>query len=148
MRGVSYRPPSTPPRGAWALHLHRIRQERDLSATQAFELVYERVGWSPKSRAAFVAIDQGRSQPSPEIAAVLAAEFGWPPEPGEVVETNDPLAAAILELTAELRTAREERATVEARLKEVERLVARLTERDFAASQAPQPQPRSTGSGR
>lgn len=80
MRGVSYRPPSHQPRGAWARHLHEQRRLRDLSQTQAFELVYERVGWSSKSRTAYVAIDMGERQPKEHEAAVLGAEFGWPAE--------------------------------------------------------------------
>jgi hypothetical protein len=83
-----YRPPSSQPKGAWARHLHEQRRARDLSATQAFELVYERIGWSAKSRTAYVAIDSGDRQPKENEAAVLAEEFGWPPE------ADDPIEAA------------------------------------------------------
>ena len=110
LRGV-YRPSTSKPNGAWSRHLDEQRRLRDLSQTQAFELVYERVGWSPKSRTAYVAIDKGERQPKPHEAAVLADEFGWPTESGEPVTVAPPddLAAAIRALTAELRDAREER---------------------------------------
>lgn len=99
---MSYRPPSKPPRGAWARHLHEQRAARDLSQTQAFELVFERIGWSAKSRTAYVAIDMGDRQPKGNEVTVLGAEFGWPsaedaePEAGE----TDALVAALKEQTA------------------------------------------------
>lgn len=78
-----YRPSTTKPKGAWSRHLDEQRRLRDLSQTQAFELVYERIGWSRKSRTAYVAIDKGERQPKPDEATVLAAEFGWPPDQDE-----------------------------------------------------------------
>jgi hypothetical protein len=60
-----------------------------LSAVAAFELVYERIGWSPKSRTAYVAIDSGDRQPKGDEITVLGAEFGWPPDP-EIVEVSVP----------------------------------------------------------
>jgi hypothetical protein len=116
---VSYRPPSHQPRGAWARHLHEQRKLRDLSQTQAFELVYERVGWSAKSRTAYVAIDMGERQPKENEAAVLGEEFGWPAEEG--TPTEEPtLAAAITALVAELQASRLERESMESRLRAVE----------------------------
>lgn len=90
-----YRPPSRAPKGAWANHLHAIRRERDLSQTQAFELVYEGLGISPKSRAVYLAIDMGDRQPSKTEAEYLASVFGWPSEAVEPPVTPDTLAAAI-----------------------------------------------------
>lgn len=84
-----YRPSKRPPRGAWARHLQEQRRLRDLSAVEAFELVYERIGWSRKSRTAYVAIDSGDRQPKDNEVTVLGAEFGWPtaedadPEPAD-----------------------------------------------------------------
>jgi hypothetical protein len=75
-----YRPLSRPPRGAWARHLQAQRKARDLSQQQAFELVYQRAGWGPRSRASYVRIDEGLTQPSESVAQVLAAAFGWPEE--------------------------------------------------------------------
>lgn len=118
---MSYRPPSKQPRGAWARHLHEQRRLRDLSQTQAFELVYERIGWSRKSRTAYVAIDMGERQPRPEEATVLGAEFGWPPDPEISDDPEDAgLASALLALAGELRAAREERAAVTQRLDQME----------------------------
>lgn len=94
---MSYRPPSKQPRGAWARHLHEQRRLRDLSQTQAFELVYERVGWSAKSRTAYVAIDMGERQPKGNEATVLGAEFGWPNEEALTEPATDgDVAAALL----------------------------------------------------
>ena len=89
--------------------------------TQAFEAVFERIGWSAKSRTAYVAIDMGERLPKPDEATVLGAEFGWPPDP----EVNDDLqdatlASALLALTGELRASRLERESTEARLRAVE----------------------------
>lgn len=113
-RTVSYRPPSRPPRGEWAKHLHRVRRERDLSQQQAFELVQERLHISPKSRTVYYAIDMGDRQPKPSEAEVLAAEFGWPEEAPEApaVSAGDQAALvdAIRDLVEELRLARHEQA--------------------------------------
>ena len=127
---MAYRPPKKQPRGSWARHIHEQRRLRDLSQTQAFELVQERIGWAPKSRTAYVAIDMGERQPKPNEATVLGAEFGWPPDP----EVNDDLedatlASALLAVAAELRAAREERATVAQRLDEIEAALDGLYER-------------------
>lgn len=73
-----YRPLSRPPKGAWARHLQAQRERRDLSQVEAFELVSERIGWAPKSRTAYAAIDKGDRQPRGIEVTVLGAEFGWP----------------------------------------------------------------------
>lgn len=116
MGAVSYRPPSRPPTGAWAIHLHSVRRERGLSQQQAFELVQPALGISPKSRAVYVALDMGRRQPNEDEARVLAAEFGWPPEGIEadavatdqaaIVTALDRQTDAITALVDELRLAR------------------------------------------
>jgi hypothetical protein len=98
-----YRPSKRPPKGAWSRHLQEQRRVRDLSAVEAFELVFERIGWSRKSRTAYVAIDSGDRQPKGNEVTVLGAEFGWPSaadaEPEAVGET-DALVAALREQTA------------------------------------------------
>jgi len=116
---VSYRPSKREPKGTWARHLHAQRKARDLSAVAAFELVYQRIGWSPKSRTAYVAIDMGDRPPKPEEATVLGAEFGWPPDPQDI-EEDTTLAAALTALAAELRESRLAREAIEARLRAVE----------------------------
>ncbi len=88
-----------------------MRRERDLSQTQAFELVYEGLGISRTSRAVYLAIDMGDRQPNPREAEYLASVFGWPPEPatgaigstesgGDVASALLVQAAAITEQTA------------------------------------------------
>ncbi len=66
-------------------------------------------------------------EPDAAQAAVLARHFGEP-EPIAVTESTDEptLAAAISALVGELRLAREERATVGARLDELEAVVKAL----------------------
>lgn len=118
MRRV-YRPPARAPRGAWATHLHSQRRERDLSQTQAFELVAVGLGLSPKSRAVYAAIDMGDRQPRAEEAEYLASVFGWPPEgtadasgatetPDALVSALQAQTAAINALVAELQQERED----------------------------------------
>lgn len=82
-----------------------MRRDRDLSQTQAFELVYEALHLSPKSRASYIAIDMGDRQPEEAEAAVLAEEFGWPEETDEADQPADlaALVVALTALTAELR---------------------------------------------
>lgn len=144
---MSYRPPSKQPRGSWARHLHEQRRLRDLSQTQAFEAVFERIGWSRKSRTAYVAIDMGERQPKPDEAAVLGAEFGWPPDP----EINDDLedvtlATALVALAGELRASREERVSLAARLEKVELVLDGLVQQAMRAVNGPRAPRETTGS--
>jgi len=131
-----YRPPIRPPVGAWANHLHSQRIDRRLSQTQAFELVRERLSLSPKSRAVYVALDMGDRQPRPEEAAVLASEFGWPPEgtsaPTGATESGDPLVAALRDQTAAIeRLVALLEGDLPARVVAMEQLGSRLAERVF-----------------
>lgn len=109
---MAYRPPSQPPKGAWARHIHAVRRERDWSQTQGFEHAREGLHLGPKSRNAYIALDMGTRDPNPDEEEALAAVYGWPPEdesPAEVPEGSDPiltLATAITGLTQELRAAR------------------------------------------
>lgn len=137
---MSYRPSKFPPKGAWARHLHEQRRARDLSQTQAFEFVYERVGWSPKSRTAYVAIDMGDRQPKDGEAAVLAAEFGWPPEPQTADEPPPDTAALVSvvgKLLAELRAERAERAEWSRGVVESIRELAKALSQSDALGRAP-----------
>ena len=148
IRGV-YRPSARPPRGAWANHLHDQRRKRELSSQQAFELVQERLGLSPKSRAVYTALDMGNRQPRPEEAEVLAAEFGWPPEgtqattattepPTDLIAAITAQTAAIEALVALLQPLVEDReAGLTARLGELEPVVRRLAERDLGVPPEP-----------
>lgn len=142
-RPMSYRPSSKPPRGAWARHLQEQRRLRDLSQTQAFELVYERVGWSPKSRTAYVAIDMGDRQPKGNEVTVLGAEFGWPSDPveSEATETPDALiaalaaqTAAINALVAEMRLSRAEQSGAFEGIERALRVVANIREDEESGS--------------
>lgn len=119
--GTGYRPPSNEPKGRWAKHIHAVRRERGWSQTRGFEAVREGLGLGPKSRAAYIPLDDGRRAPSASEEAVLADVYGWPPEsptePPERPESGvtglDALVAAIAEqtrvmgeLVKELRVAR------------------------------------------
>lgn len=109
-----YHTPDRAPKGTWAVHIHEQRRKRGLSQTQAFNLVRERLHLSPSSRATYIALDMGDRQPRQEEAEVLAAEFGWPPEPtpaplettesrGSVAEAIDRQTAALKEMAAAIR---------------------------------------------
>ena len=89
MRPVSsgYRPPSTEPRGKWARAIHRKRRADGLSQQAAFEVLAERLGFSLKSRAAYVALDMGTRQPTEAEAIVLADWLGGYPD-------DEPMAAS------------------------------------------------------
>ena len=76
VRMSGYRPPSTEPRGKWARAIHAKRRSDGISQTGAFEVLGERLGLGPKSRAAYVAIDLGLRQPTEAEAAVLAEWLG------------------------------------------------------------------------
>ena len=137
------------PKGRWARHLQDQRQQRNLSQTQAFELVHVRMGWSAKSRTAYRAIDMGERQPSHDEAAILAEEFGWPPEPEINDDLEDPtLAAALLAIAGELRAAREERTTLVARVEEMDAVLRNLVARTTGAEAMPPAPHESAGSGR
>lgn len=109
-----YRPPSRPPKGAWARHLHQRRRERNLSQAQAFELVFEGLKLSKRSRAVYAAIDMGDRQPRADEAEYLASVFGWPPEDdvpsagsGDGISSDSAaLIAAIRSLVEEMRLSR------------------------------------------
>lgn len=75
-----YRPPSTEPRGKWARAIHRKRRADGLSQQAAFELLGPRLGFGPKSRAAYVALDLGSRQPTEHESEVLAEWLGAYPE--------------------------------------------------------------------
>jgi hypothetical protein len=125
-----YRPTKREPRGRWARHLQEQRRLRDLSVVQAFELIQERIGWSPKSRTAYGAIDIGDRQPKPSEAAILAEEFGWPPDPEITDDLEDAtLATALLAFSEELRAVRVERVTLAARMERVEAVLEGLVQR-------------------
>lgn len=108
-----------------------------------FEEVGAELGYSAKSRSAFLALLEDR-EPNPAQAAVLARYFGEPSEEPAPVASSDAatpfseLAAllvaqtkAITDLVDELRQERSARTTVEARLEQVEATL------DLLVAQAP-----------
>lgn len=87
MRGQmssGYRPPSREPRGRWARHIHAERKRQDWSATVAFEKLLE-AGYplGPKSRSAYLPVDEGKRDPKPDEEAALVKVYGYPPEQEE-----------------------------------------------------------------
>jgi hypothetical protein len=111
---TGYRPPSREPQGRWARHIHAVRKERGWSQTYGFEQVREGLNLAAKSRTAYIPLDIGTREPTPEEGEVLASVYGWPsdepPEPLEATETPaSDLAAAIRELVETIRSERAER---------------------------------------
>jgi transcriptional regulator with XRE-family HTH domain len=113
-----YRPPSTEPRGKWAIALHAKRKAEGLSQTEAFEILGPRLGLAPKSRSAYRAIDQGEREPRDDEAAILAEWLGyWPEDPAPVstpagattVVGVDALLTRIDALVAQVEAERAER---------------------------------------
>jgi len=82
-----YRPPSTEPRGKWAKRIHEKRRAEGLSQTGAFELLRERLGFGPKSRFSYTALDMGTREPNDHEAAVLAEWLGGYPD--EIMSSPD-----------------------------------------------------------
>ncbi len=130
-----YRPPSTEPRGKWAKRIHEKRRADGLSQTGAFELLGSRLGFGPKSRFSYVALDMGTREPTEHEAAVLAEWLGGYPsdEPQDALQatqTPDPVAAAIDRQTAALEALVDEllrwRTEDRARLDQVEAVLDEL----------------------
>lgn len=104
-----YRPPSTEPKGRWARHIHAFRRAQGWSQTRGFEATREGLGLSEKSRAAYIAIDQGLREPKPSEEEALAAVYGWPsdePAPEVALEGQAAMLAEIraLRLAVEAQT--------------------------------------------
>lgn len=67
-----------------------MRQERDWSATEAHEHLHKGLGLKPKSRASYVAIEDGRPL-RPLEERYLREEFGGGPDP---ILDRDPMAGS------------------------------------------------------
>ena len=143
-----YRPPSTEPRGKWARAIHAKRRELGLSQTGGFEVLGERLGLGPKSRAAYVAIDLGQRLPTDAEAAVIADWLGG--YPADDMETSgsvlnagpdvssyltriDSLVGTVSELVAELRATRRDRDDLSERVEALEAAARLRDSRDGAA---------------
>jgi hypothetical protein len=150
---MSYRPSARPPVTPWARHLDQVMRDRGWSRVRLFEEVGGELGYSPKSRSGFLPLLEDR-EPTAAQADVLRRHFGEPqpqePAPDSAhTEGAGSLAAAILELTAELKAAREAREAYEVRLRavEAELLSLRAAPVDEASPGRHVP-PASAGSGR
>ena len=100
-----YRPPSTEPRGKWAIALDKKARELGISQTGVFEQLREGLGLGPKSRSAYLPLHLGVRPPTDAEAKVLADWLGyWPEdvEPGEGGSTGDTSAPGLSELIAKL----------------------------------------------
>lgn len=114
LRVPGYRPPSTEPRGKWAKRIHEKRRAEGLSQTGAFELLRERLGYGPKSRFSYVALDMGTREPTDAEAKVLAEWLGGYPDDmadsGDATTATSELAALVQSINAlveEMRAARQ-----------------------------------------
>jgi len=101
--GTGYRPPSREPKGRWARHIHAVRKRDGWSQTAGFEAVQKAgLGLSEKSRSAYIAIDMGDRQPTPDEERVLLSVYGPPPEVEEPAPVTDQAALiAVLTRVAE-----------------------------------------------
>ena len=133
---MGYRPPSVEPRGAWAKAIHRKRRELNISQQRAFEMLGPALGFGPKSRAAYIALDMGQRPPTEAESKVLAEWLGAYPEephtagsdtgdtppfdPAAYLTRMDALAVALTDLVVELRSSRQERDAIEERLRALE----------------------------
>jgi hypothetical protein len=150
---MSYRPSANPPVTAWARHLDGVMRDKGWSRVRLFEEIGAELGYSPKSRSGFLPLLEDK-EPTAAQADVLRRHFGDPapmedPAPDRTPEAgSSDLAAAIRELTTELRESRRERAELVAKVHDLEQLVDGLVERGLAADRAPDAHGQSAGSGR
>lgn len=126
-----------------------MRRERDWSATQAHEALHVGLGLGAKSRAAYVAIEDGRPLRERE-QEYLRGYFGGGPtdedrDPSAGTEANVPadLASAIRELVEELRASRLARVDLEERVGALE-TAAKLRDRPTVGGGGGKPAPRQT----
>lgn len=157
---MGYRPPSVEPRGAWAKAIHRKRRELNVSQQRAFEMLGASLGFGPKSRAAYIALDMGQRPPTEAESKVLAEWLGGYPEepstagsdigrhtpfdPAAYLERIDALVGSVSELVAEVRAARQERDDLLERVGALE-AAARLRERSGDGAGDGTPAPHQTG---
>lgn len=121
-----------------------MRVERDWSATQAHEALREGLGLAPKSRAAYVAIEDGRplkareetflrsyfgGGPSDEDRESQAGSGGDTPDPAALIAAIEAQTRAITAVLDRLTAADEDR---EARLRALEAEVRSLREQRAA----------------
>jgi hypothetical protein len=150
---MSYRPSANPPVTAWARHLDGVMREQGWSRVRLFEEIGAELGYSPKSRSGFLPLLADK-EPTAAQAAVLRRHFGDPAPLENPASDRTPeagssdLAAAIRELTTELRVAREERASMAARLAEVEAVLSTLVAATIEGTATPDAHGQSAGSGR
>jgi hypothetical protein len=150
---MTYRASANEPKTAWARHLDKVMRERGWSRVRLFEEVGAELGYAPKSRSGFLPLLADR-EPTEAQALILRRHFGEPsPDPAADVAHTEAagsidLAAAIRELTTELRASRDERASMAARLAEVEAVLSTLVAATIEGTGAPDAHGQSTGSGR
>ena len=119
-----YRPPSAEPRGKWAKRIHEKRRAEGLSQTGAFELLRERLGFGPKSRFSYTALDMGTREPNDREAAVLADWLGGYPDEIMPSPDNGSTSAPGLGALIEAQTAAIDRQTAM-----LERVLEAITQR-------------------
>jgi hypothetical protein len=79
-----------------------MRQDRGWSQQQAFEALHEGLGFGPRSRASYVAIDMGKRPPTPTEAEFLVSYFGKSPDDlPEPIEPTEPADALVVALAAQ-----------------------------------------------
>ncbi|MFA9271808.1 MAG: hypothetical protein ACEQSX_13825 [Baekduiaceae bacterium] len=102
-------------------------REQGLSQTGAFKQLGAALGLGPESRSAFLPYLYNKPV-TDDYARALSEIVGWPPEEDAPAPTTDEpsLARAIIDLTAELRAMREERAQQGERIEALERAVRAL----------------------
>ncbi len=92
--------PHESPKGGWGRFLDGKRSERGWSQQRAFEELHTGLGLGPKSRASYVALEEGH-EPTPDQQRFLARFYGE----GPGLEDEEPNAAATLPATEALSLA-------------------------------------------
>ena len=81
-----------------------MRKDRDWSQQQGFEALREGLGFGPKSRASYVAIDMGKRPPTTDEAKFLVRYFGKSPDDiPDAIPEAEPNAALVTALQAQVK---------------------------------------------
>jgi len=130
-----YRPPSTPPKGAWGRHIDARRREWGWSQTEGFRRCRAGLRLSENSRSAYLKLDHGDAEPDEAQAKALAKVYGWPPalDPERPAEEEPaPLADAVADQAALIAALGKQTDAINALVRELQ--LGRERDQDAAAA--------------
>lgn len=127
---------------AWKRYLIRQREAKGWSQSRAFEELHALLGYGPRSRASYVALEAGRL-PDPDQQAALVRFYGTGPEETDYADPPDILAGSDVIAALDRQTAAIERQT--AMLERTLAVVAALAAGQSLAEAEPERAPTRRG---